>query len=407
MFPQNRRRSAKTTADAALHAALKMFPSNSDEQMSLQLLLRHVRSRSVLLGTASEPLKQGTGEVLLSGLVEIARRRGGWLRPIHKWLPPQASPFVQFRSLVKHLFARYRVPTFMASVWLRSPPEAAWLDLFLHLGRGKSIRQFDTPIRLTKRMARHFMQAPDDLTVEQALRWAQVRGIGGNPKLARTIVETWLGPRTSDEPFVESLIKFLVRNWPMSVDEARQIIQFVHDQRFQPAEVTWGLGAGPEPLQPEFAVRGLTLRSLRRRMAHWREDVMRMNPTLAIQSETIWPATDISSFRYDDGDVLWTIEELLSGKALRVEGGIMHHCVATYIHACFRRWTSIWSLKAHEGERSRRVLTIQVSLRTRRILQAKGRKNVAPDEQSWSFLKQWAGQEGLALSNTIKCRGEG
>lgn len=132
-----------------------------------------------------------------------------------------------------------------------------------------------------------------------------------------------------------------------------------------------------------------------------------MHPMLVVQSDTIWPATDIGSFRYDDGEVLWTVEELLSGKALKVEGGIMDHCVTTYIHACFRRWTSIWSLKAHEGERSRRVLTIQVSPRTRRILQAKGRKNSAPDERSWPILNQWARREGLTLNSSLMYRGEG
>src|SRR6185437_13465660 len=106
MFLQTRRRSAKKTVDAAIHAALKTNLLGED-QVSFQLLLRHVRSRSSLLSTAAEPMKQGTGEVLLAGLVEIARRRRDWLRPLHKWLPPQASPFVQFRSLVKHLFARY------------------------------------------------------------------------------------------------------------------------------------------------------------------------------------------------------------------------------------------------------------------------------------------------------------
>lgn len=256
-------------------------------------------------------------------------------------------------------------------------------------------------------MARHFMLAPDDLSVEQALRWAQVRGLGGKAKLARTVVDSWLRVPTTDEPFCEALIQFLIRNWPISLDETRQVIRFIHDQRFQAAEMTWGLGAGTEPLQPDFVVRGLTLRSLRRRMAHWREEVIDMHPTLVVQSDRIWPATDIGSFCYDDGEVLWTVEELLSDKALKVEGGIMRHCVATYIHACYRRCTSIWSLKAHTGERSRRVLTIQVSPTTRTISQAKGRKNIAPDERSWFILDQWARREGLTISGALKNRGEG
>jgi hypothetical protein len=361
----------------------------------------------MLLGSASEPLKRGSDEATMAGLVEIARRREAWLRPIHAWHAPQASPFVQFRSLVEHLFARYAVPDFMALVWLRSRPDAVWLELFLHLGRGRSIRRFETPIRLTKLMARHFMLAPDDLSVEQALRWAQVRGLGGNATLARVIVHTSLGATTTDEPFCESLVRFLIRNGPLSSDEVRQIIQFVHEQRFQPAESTWGFGGGPEPLQPDFTVRGQSLRSVRRHMAHWREEVIRMHPALVVRSDTIWPATDIGPFRYDDGTRLWTIEELLSGKALRIEGNIMRHCVATYIHACFRRRTSIWSLKAHRGECSRRALTIQVSPRTRSILQAKGPKDTAPDEHSWSILNRWAKQEGLAISSALKYRGEG
>lgn len=218
MFPQSRRRSAKKTIDAAIHAALKSLLVGSEDQMSFQLLLRHVRSRSAMLSTASEPLKKGTADAVLAGLVEIARRRVAWLRPIHKWLPPDASSFVQFRSLIQHLFAQYRVPNFMNSVWLRSRPEAVtWQDLFLHLGRGKSIRQFDTPIRLTKRMARYFMLAPDDLSVEQALRWAQVRGLGGNARLARTVAETSLRVPTTDEPFCETLIQFLVRGRSISL----------------------------------------------------------------------------------------------------------------------------------------------------------------------------------------------
>lgn len=280
MFPKNRRRAAKQSVDAAVHLALNGVSNCGDANDSLRLLLRHVRSRSSLLSTASEPSTRHDGRITLAALIEIARRRQDWLRPLHRWSRPEASSFVQFRSLVNHLFPKYSVSNFMAAVWLRESSEASrWQDLFVHLGRGRSIRQFETPIRLTKLMARFFMLAADDLTVEQALRWAQVRGLGGDPQLARTIIGTVLANLTTDEPFWESVIRFLIANASPTHEEVRQIVEFIHQQKFEAAEQVWGRGAGNEPLQPNFEIRGRSLRSLRRHMSHWREEIL---PRMAV-----------------------------------------------------------------------------------------------------------------------------
>jgi hypothetical protein len=77
-------------------------------------------------------------------------------------------------------------------VWLGGDSETAcWRQrLFLHLGLGRSIRQYDTPITLTKEMERHFMLAPDDASVEGALRWGQVRGLG-IPDCLRRYTSIW------------------------------------------------------------------------------------------------------------------------------------------------------------------------------------------------------------------------
>lgn len=61
---------------------------------------------------------------------------------------------------------------------------------FTHIGTGGSVRDIDTPVRLTRRMAHVFLQAPRD-TVERNLRWAQVVGMGGDDRLARAIALGW------------------------------------------------------------------------------------------------------------------------------------------------------------------------------------------------------------------------
>ena len=245
------------------------------------------------------------------------------------------------------------------------------------------------------------MQAPDDLSVVQALRWGQVLGLGGDKKLARAVLNTMLRSPTTNEPFWEQVIQMLARNAPISSEEVVQFVGFIHQQRFQPARLVLRRGNEETPLQPDFDIRGQTLRSLRRHMANWQEE-----RRIRLQQEyernqrpyvSQWVTTDIQPFRHAENDRYWTIEELLSDIELRAEGGIMQHCVASYTNRCAHRQSSIWSMKLHEGQRQKRILTIEVDPKTRQIRQAKGRRNTAPDGKSKHILQQWAKEAGLSL----------
>lgn len=91
MFPKNRRRAAKQSVDAAIHAALNDVSSCGDTSNALQLLLEYVHARSCLLSTVSEPLKRHDGQMLLTAMVEIARRQQDWVHPIHEWAAPKSE----------------------------------------------------------------------------------------------------------------------------------------------------------------------------------------------------------------------------------------------------------------------------------------------------------------------------
>ena len=78
----------------------------------------------------------------------------------------------------------------MDSAWFRGQSEEAerqqaW---YKKLGSGVSPRSLDLPIPLTKRMVRHFLHAPKDSSVDTALRWGQVMGLGGEGRLAKAIL---------------------------------------------------------------------------------------------------------------------------------------------------------------------------------------------------------------------------
>mgnify|MGYP001951603087 FL=1 len=135
-------------------------------------------------------------------------------------------------------------------------------------------------------------------------------------------------------------------------------------------------------------------------MANWRMDFIDKLPAIKPSLKT-WIATDIGRFRKLVDGKVWTIEELLTDNALLIEGRTMQHCVATYIHRCARRKTSIWSMKVKDGERKKRALTIEVLPYTKTIVQAKGRRNAVPCDFAKVMLRQWAAQEGLKITETI------
>lgn len=89
----------------------------------------------------------------------------------------------------------------MDSVWFMDDSQSARRQIwFAHIGAGLNIRTADLPLLLTKRMAHVFPQAPSHYLADEALRWAQVLGQGGDTDLADAINATRLGavsPRRS------------------------------------------------------------------------------------------------------------------------------------------------------------------------------------------------------------------
>jgi len=116
---------------------------------------------------------------------------------------------VQFHSLLRHLFAKYPIPRFLDKVWFAG---GDGIKVFLRLAKGASVRQCGLPFRLSKTMAHQFQHAPDDLTIWQAIRWAQVLSLGGSHRLARLILKTRLVEQQDDEPFWHEVIEFLCRS---------------------------------------------------------------------------------------------------------------------------------------------------------------------------------------------------
>jgi hypothetical protein len=282
---------------------------------------------------------------------------------------------------------------------------------FKHIGAGRNIRTADIPLALTRMMAHHFLQAPPDYTIEAALRWGQIFGLGGDEHLVRAVIATRLGESFADEAFWVSVLHFFVNNPMLDTDYVGPIIDYIHHRKYVPREVVApdGRATLADPPEPDFLMKGRTPEALLRRVEEWHAQLAREER----KTPTQWEPCPIGGFHVVERDeftgnvTCWTIRELLTGKEVTEEGKEMHHCVASYARSCAKGHVSIWSMQVEDcrtGTR-RRVMTISVQNTRKVITQARGRCNRLPGARDSSFrlnqapeiLQRWAKQEGLTV----------
>lgn len=322
-------------------------------------------------------------------VIRLAEHGSYWIRPPEAWKPRTKNRSKQFASLARHLFARYPVPTFLDQAWFgESEAPRNWFRL---IGGGANIRQAsDFPVPLTKKMSHHFLEAPDDYSIGAAIRWAQIRTLGGDRALADAIAATRMTEVFVDDSFWLSVIRFFVQNPMLDLRYVGPIVDYVWNLRFEPTVefAEHGVGREGPPVQPNFSLRGRTVETLLREVEQWHTELAeRERPNLQ------WSKSSIDDFQFEDGPAdsprLWEIRELLSTQELMDEGRCMLHCVVSYDLSCARGRSSIWSLRLTEDGQTERRLTVEIVLPEKEIRQARGRRNRLPTEEERSVINRW------------------
>ncbi len=402
-----RKQFAGAVIDRAVRDALCTVAANHfATRDAFNRLLRQVRRFELLRPARVGGLvgRECYGRVV-DGLLSLATYHEEWIRPVETWNPEVNNPRPQFASLARHLLAAFPVPAFMTSVWLKGQGalgrrQQGW---FVHIGSGKSIRKLELPLPYTKKMAHHFLQAPDHFTAEAALRWGQVRGLGGSKELAYAVAATRLAEPVECEHFWLTVIQFLVNHPEMAVAHVAPIVEYLHDQRFVPEEhfdlvrdeVTWRV---PEA---DLSLKGRTPRSLLRRVREWQTRIGAYGKRPGLR----WAPRGQGVFRRvepgaaGNGVRVWTVRELLTSAELRAEASAMHHCVDTYASPCFKGVASIWSMTVEDQDGQRRVLTINVDVAKGAVVEARRCCNQVAKSKDREIMGLWARERGL----TVEC----
>jgi hypothetical protein len=342
-------------------------------------------------------------------LVALCAHGGRWVRAPEDWKPRSHNAYWQFHSLVHHLTTRYDVPVFMNSAWLEGLTAAGVVHQrwFLDVAQGKNIRACEgLPVPLTKKQAHFYLEAPADFDVLSAFRWAQVVELGGDDRLVRSILRTRVGTDFTRDEFWVGVFRWLVEHPMLDAVHHGPILDYLHNQKFVATALNPRAGRPGEPRllapQPNLTMKGRNPETLLAAVNEWHRRLGRDRTA----RPTAWAPCGLPAFRHEEGTGaarrVYTIEELLSSRALDDEGRAMSHCVGSYAASCASGRTAIWSLKETDdvGQETR-LLTLEVTVGSRQIVQARRRFNALPTQKELSLVGRWAGAGGPALSKWL------
>jgi len=334
-------------------------------------------------------------------LVHLARFARVYVRPLTTWPGCDASWRGIAAALAQHLLATHAVPRFLAAAWYATDAlgerKRHW---YVAHGGGARFRSLRLPLVMTSRMEHFFLSSPDHFEIERAMRRAELLALGAHDDMVRAILATRLGTDLSHAGFWRTVWRFLIQHaGTVGLAQVAPIIDFIQFVRHERVGVETANGAvmrdAPEP---SFSMKGRTVDSLLRLMHQWHRGLRLGQGGWSWSPSTFRPMVVEEEARNAlDRPTRWRFLELTSSGELRAEGATLHHCVASYAHKCWRGDSRIWSLRVEREGVVRSVLTIEIDVRTRSVIQVRGRANRYPTGTPLRLLHQWAARERLPV----------
>lgn len=170
--------------DRAISQAYARLASDAIAQATFDALLYGARNRATRVLDA--PVVNGHHPGV-EALVNLSRFRWAHARAVADWPGTSASWRPAVCSLVQHSIGKYTVPAFLAASWYATddPYAEKKREWFVAHARGASFRSLDLPIDMTRKMEHIFLLSRDHLTIEHAMRRAELLALGAPDELFR------------------------------------------------------------------------------------------------------------------------------------------------------------------------------------------------------------------------------
>ena len=366
---------------------------------------------NILAGSSYTPENDLKKEVVIAvnTIINLAKHRFNWVRDLELWKPKGITVEAQLYSLVNHLFAKYYVPDFMNKVWQNE--NKLYHEWYINIGNGENIRhQKGLPIPLTKKVAHYMMTAPASFSINQAVRWGQVLSMGGDQTIAMGVINTPLGNNFDNDEFWLTVIKFFIDNYPfLETLQYGPIYDYIINQKFineRRVNNDFGYDILPPP-QPNFSMKGREPNVLLLNVQRWHNQLAR-TPVSYGKSQS-WNSCGINGYgvkkiiekiekRIEQN---YIIKELLSSNELWSEGKTMHHCVGSYSSHCCSGHSAIYSMSCESEGTITHLVTMEVNVKEKNIVQARGACNQKPTREDWIVINEWMLKRGISKSKFI------
>ena len=347
------------------------------------------------------------GRELVSVLIRVSAYSDRWIRSPEAWVPMGGDVL---RDLMKHLFVQWELPTFFEKAWL-AKGDLRYLerDWYCDLAMGKNWRKLEkVPTSVTSRAIHWALQAPESFSIRQALRWGQLMAMGADDDLIEMVLQSAVVQNLSNDEIWFRLLKkvmaaegFVSHDFGMIADyfemlyqrsqyfRARELVGLPLDDLRRHCRAYWSRlleHALEDGLK--FDTQDLGEAGLRRELLHFTSAVW--DPMEGVHEYEVTPGTKPEEAHLK-------IIQLQRHSQLIAEGLAMKHCVGGYRRACQRGYSAIFSLREsnEEGQTMRSIMTIEVSRKTRRIVQAKAKWNDWPSHKELEILEAWASRNQL------------
>jgi len=348
-----------------------------------------------------EMIIEAIGDHRNSGAIEAAAARArtdDFARTVLLFAPfwvrqPRDGAPTDPDGLLRHLFVKYPVPAFLVEQWYTTTSDRnhrlarlKWMCWLILMGQGGSLARAGTALGWTapRGLQTLLLDMPGGRSPNEACCEAVLRRLGGDDRDVRRILRNEalvFDPTTefvewSDQVFWEATARWMITNREaMSDADADAILAWaVHEhteaQRHGAVPFSWS-GRG---------VRATLARSLDYQRRAYRPDGHGPLERLKWQHHG-WDRVIAAG-----AAGTWSFVELTSSDELSLEGRAMHHCVSSYAGSCAAGGSAIFSMQ-RDG---RRVLTVEVTPATKRIVQMRGACNRPATHTEKEVISQWA-----------------
>jgi len=336
-------------------------------------------------------------------------------RPIADWEPRGKGKTTIFNSLCDHLLAKFPTPPFIWSAFWeldvvdvsrklstngdrKVSPDAdgRYVDIefsptiqaVVRIARGDSFAKMcksgDFPVTLTNKQCHQFLASNSDSTFLSALRRTQIQTWGGDNRLLKVLMARELCRRLHGivaETFLDSVIAWFSKNPMLDLEQFSPIMDFIFMKRAE---------------DKKFSMKGRSAMAIMRAMEDWHQDLAKRQVTHGkeYKSSGLNPGHYEFNHREASGNYaqcVYDIVEILNSKDLHAEGKAHKHCVLSYSNSIEQGYCSIWSMHVN-GERA-----ITIEVRSRNIVQARGRFNRKTTAEEFRIMQRWATDNGIGI----------